>query len=73
MSIIESIQDQLLLLSLASHSALLAEKGCVFTNDVERDQFIALANSARPILAKIDKDNPSMIPIPHDGTPWTER
>ena len=73
MSIIESIQDELSLLALASHAALLAEREGVFANEVERQQFVALANSVRPLLAKIDEENPSLIPVPHDGVAWAER
>ena len=73
MSIIESVQDELQLLALASHAALLAENDGAFTNDIERQQFVALANMIRSLLKKIDQEQPALIPIPHDGVAWAER
>ncbi len=61
------------LLGLASKAALLAEELGVFTNEMERVQFIAAANDARPILARLNVEFPGLIAVPHDGVQWKDR
>ena len=78
-------QDVLALVSLASKACLLAEEIDVpdkplQTTDIKfihqpvaRLLFVAAAKQVRPILAKMDKTYPGMIPVPHDGKAWRVR
>ena len=65
--------EQLILLGLASKAVILSEQGCTFHNDVERLQFDAAAIQVRPILARVDEENPGVMPVPHDGVEWKDR
>ncbi len=61
------------LLALASKAALLAEEEGVFTNEMERVQFLAAARDTRPILAAMDVKFPGLVAVPHDGVQWKDR
>lgn len=68
-----SKQDVLSLIALASKTCLLIEQDFKIESGMERMQLRAAADQVRPILAKIDKAFPGLIPIPHDGVTWKER
>ncbi len=73
-----TLPESLVLLALASKAALLAEDLETYSPDnpmepMERLQFIAAARDVRPILAKVDKENPGLVAIPHDGIHWKDR
>ena len=68
-----TLPETLVLLALASKAALLEEADGVFTNEMERLQFLAATRAVRPILAKVDAENPGLIAIPHDGVHWKDR
>lgn len=73
-----TLPETLVLMALASKAALLAEDMENLSPDapmdpMERLQFIAAAKDVRPILAKVDKENPGMVAIPHDGVAWKDR
>lgn len=69
-----TMQEQMILVQLASKAALLAENdGATPINEMERLQFVAAADQVRPILARLDRDNPGLIPVPHDGMAWKRR
>ena len=63
---------------LASKAAVFTERdpASAFTDasfPVEFEQMKQAAVRVRPLLAKWDEDNPGLLPVPHDGTPWQER
>lgn len=39
----------------------------------DMSQLEALAKNAKPIMARLDRDSPAMLPMPHDGVPWSKR
>ena len=72
-----SIQDILLLIQIAS-------KGAEFSSHMwtglmqdkktfEADQWRAAVTDATSVLAKIDRKQPGLMPLPHDGVPWKDR
>ncbi len=67
------------LMGLASKAALLAEtleehpNDAAFPEYMERVQFIAAAQDARPILADLDEKFPGLVAVPHDGVTWKDR
>ena len=70
--------EAMLLLALASKSALMAEDMDNLSPDapmdpVERVQFIASAKETRVILARLDTEFPGLVPVPHDGVQWKDR
>lgn len=71
--------EAMLLLALASKSALLAESleehpnSPAFPEYMEKVQFIAAAKETRVILTRLDKEFPGMVPVPHDGVQWKDR
>ena len=73
-----TLPETLVLMAMASKAALLAEDFEKYSPDnpmdpMERLQFIAAAHDVRPILAKVDKENPGLVAIPHDGVAWKDR
>lgn len=68
-----NVQEELLLIALASKAALLVEDQGQFRGTVEFQQFKDAAESVRPILARLDEEFPSFIPVPLDGVTWKER
>ena len=68
-----TLQERMLILSFASKSAEMLESKLPPENIMNWRQWNALADEARPILARLDKDWPSMLPVPHDGRSWSER
>ena len=68
-----TLPETLALLGLASKAALLEETDGIFTNDMERMQFLAAAQEVKPILARVDEENPGLVAIPHDGVAWKDR
>ena len=71
--LLPDIQAEMLLIALASKAALVAENNGIFENPVEQQQFVAAANAVRPVLSRLDQDNPGYIPVPHDGVAWADR
>jgi len=68
-----SVQELLAILSFASKSAeMLGQKNPPY-NPVDLAQWKALAKEAEKILARFDRDNPAMLPLPHDGLAWKDR
>ena len=72
--------EAMLLLALASKAALVAEDlekyspdNPTFPTPMERAQFVATASEVRAILARLDKEWPGLIPVPHDGVTWKNR
>ncbi|MHC4566632.1 MAG: hypothetical protein ACYTE3_12840, partial [Planctomycetota bacterium] len=63
----------LLLLSFASHAAMHLHNGFVFPNDVDRLQYTASGNEVAKLLARVDREAPGVIPLPHDNISWKER
>lgn len=72
-----SIQDILLLIQIAS-------KGAEFSDHMwtglmqdkktfEADQWRAAVKDATSVLVKIDREQPGLMPLPHDGVPWKDR
>ena len=39
----------------------------------EAKQFKAACFEARKVLAEIDRANPGVVPVPHDGVQWKDR
>ena len=68
-----TLPEMMTLLRLASRTCLLAEANGEFGDEIERQQFIALAKDARPILRKVDRENPGFLAIPFDGLCWKDR
>jgi len=73
-----TLPETLVLMALASKAALMAEDMEKYDpnepmDPVERVQFIAAAKDVRPILARVDKENPGMVAMPHDGVAWKDR
>jgi len=68
-----SIQEKLVILSFASKSAEMhGQKHPPYhPDDVEQRQ--ALREDAEKVLARFDRDNPAMLPVPHDGVSWKDR
>ena len=72
------ITDLLVLIELASKAAVMAERdpASVFTDSnfpIEFEQMKQAAARVRPLLAQWDKEQPGLLPIPHDGIAWSER
>lgn len=65
--------EELTLIGLASKAALLAENDGVFTNAMERVQFVSAASNVRGILSRLDADWPGLVPVPTDGVAWKNR
>ena len=73
----------LALMSMASRAALLAEEleanadepifHPILSNDMERIQFIAAGKNTAKILARVDREAPGLVPLPHDNIPWADR
>ena len=72
-----SIQDIMILIQIASKASefedsmwtAMMQEGKQF----EADQWRAAVRAAIQILAKIDKEHPGLIPVPHDGVEWKDR
>jgi hypothetical protein len=47
--------------------------GFVFPNDVDRLQYTASGNEVAKLLARVDREAPGVIPLPHDNISWKER
>lgn len=39
----------------------------------EADQWRAAVKEATTVLAKIDREQPGLMPVPHDGVEWKDR
>ncbi len=70
--------EAMLLLALASKAALMAEDFEKYSPDnpmdpMERAQFIAAAQETRVVLARLDKEFPGLVAVPHDGVQWKNR
>lgn len=72
-----SIQDIMLLIQVASKGAEFQDH--MWSNlmqdhkTVEADQWRAAVKDVTAVLAKIDREQPGLMPLPHDGVPWAER
>jgi hypothetical protein len=66
-------QDLLTLLSLVSKACLIPENLPTSEDHFENAQFRAAVTQCVPILKRFDAENRSLLPVPHDGTPWSER
>jgi len=63
----------LVILSFASKSAeMLGQKHPPY-HPVDVEQWQALREDAEKVLARFDRDNPAMLPVPHDGVSWKDR
>jgi hypothetical protein len=62
----------------------LASKACEFEEqmangllseqrDFEASQYRAAASSAKRVLSQLDRENPGLLPLPHDGVAWRDR
>jgi len=40
--------------------------------EVDANQVISMKNDCIRVLAKLEKQNPGMMPVPHDGGTWPE-
>lgn len=68
-----TMQEKMAILSFASKSAeMLGQKNPPY-NEVDVAQWQALRTDAEKVLARLDRDNPAFLPLPHDGVPWAER
>ncbi len=72
-----TIQDIMYLIQIAS-------KGAEFSDHMwtglmqdqktfEADQWRAAVKEATTVLAKIDREQPGLMPVPHDGVEWKDR
>ena len=72
-----SIQDIMLLIQLASKSAEFSDhmwSGLMQDHKTfEADQWRAAVKDATSVLVKIDREQPGLMPLPHDGRSWAER
>jgi hypothetical protein len=69
-----TLQETMAVLSFASKSAEMLEDNLkAQTNPMNLTQWRALAEVVRPILKRLDTDNPAMLPLPHDGVGWKDR
>lgn len=68
-----TLQERMAILSFASKSAEMLEEPLPPENRANLIQWQALSQDARKILARLDREWPSMIPMPHDGRSWSER
>jgi hypothetical protein len=68
-----TLPERMLILSFASKSAEMLEESLPPKDIRNLEQWQALAADIKPILAKLDRDWPSMLPMPHDGRSWSER
>lgn len=68
-----TLQERMLVLSFTSKSVEMLEDSARLRNSVDMQQWQALAVEVKPILARLDKDWPTMLPLPHDGLSWSER
>ena len=70
--------EAMLLLAIASKAALMAEDMENLSPDapmepMERVQFIQAAKDTRAVLARLDKEFPGLVAVPHDGVQWKDR
>ncbi len=71
-----NVQERMTLVSLASKTCEALENIRVFLDSgagVNLAQWDAFAQEARPILARLDRDNPGMVALPHDGVGWAKQ
>lgn len=69
-----TLQEKMALLSFASKSLeILEENQLPPANAMDLNQWVALGTQAHIILARLDKDNPAMLPLPHDGVSWSKK
>lgn len=72
-----SIQDIMVLIQIASKASEferymqvgMMQDGRQF----EADQWKAAVTAAVEVLAKIDREQPGIVPLPHDGIEWKDR
>jgi hypothetical protein len=41
--------------------------------EVEANQILSMKNDCIQVLGKLDRENPGLIPVPHDGVEWSVR
>ena len=68
-----TIQEMLLIISFACKSAEMLEAPLPPPSPANMTQWQELAKQVKPILARIDNENPSLLPLPHDGVAWADR
>ena len=68
-----TLQERMTVLSLASKCVEMLEDEAALLHPVNRQQLAALAKQVRPILVRLDREWPAMLPLPHDGVCWSER
>jgi len=68
-----TLPERMLMLSFVSKSVEMLEADLPPEDIRNLQQWQALAIDVKPLLAKLDKDWPSMLPMPHDGRSWSER
>lgn len=72
-----SVQEKMALIAVVSKALEFREEwggGLVLHNRlVENTQIQSALDTALPIMARLDRDNPGALPLPHNGVPWGER
>jgi hypothetical protein len=68
-----TLQERMLVLSFVSKSVEMLEASLPPENIANLQQWQALAAEVKPILARLDEEWPTMLPLPHDGLSWSER
>jgi hypothetical protein len=67
-------QERLTICAFASKSAEMLEDGLTAArHPTNMQQWQALAFEARKVLKRLDADNPTLLPLPHDGVSWKDR
>lgn len=65
-------QEIMALVQLCSKACLLdAHK--ITDGHIEQIQFHVAQNAVVPILGRLDKEYPGLMPVPHDGVSWKDR
>ena len=68
-----TVQERMLILSFVSKSVEMLESSLPPANIINLQQWQELASEVKPILARLDKEWPTMLPLPHDGLSWSKR
>lgn len=66
-------QEIMLLIQLCSKVCVIDPNKILFDTPMEMVQFVSAKDLVVPILARLDNDYPSLVPMPHDGVPWKDR
>jgi hypothetical protein len=69
-----TLGERMMLLSFASKALELIEANDLPpSNPMNYTQLTYLGEQIHPILARLDRDYPAMISLPHDGVSWKDR